>query len=216
MNRAERKDSGFTLIELLLVLVILGVLAAVVSVSVVGLIGRGEREAYATDERTIQLAVSTFYGDIHAYAAGAGGWNAAGNYTSVHNWPTQTGADSYLYAAADSTDVNGHDVREIVGFIGSTAAEKRAEIASAAIWMGLLTNGPGDGAVGPDTAPGDDNSPGEGEPGLYLSPLPESCSTMNSSRGTGSITWIVAAYGRAYGVWEQDGAWYAEFGGRYP
>ena len=216
IGRRAAHERGFTLVEILLVLTILGILAAVVSVSVVGLIGRGEEETYATDERTIQLAVSTFYADIHGYASGGGGWNEVGGQTSVHNYPTGSGAASSLHAADVTTEVNGYDVREIVGYAGSTAAEKRAEIEGAAIWMGLVTNGPGDGVVGPDVAPGDENSPLDGEPGPYLNPLPKSCSAINSSRGGGSITWIVGDYGRVYGVWEQYGVWYAGFGGRYP
>jgi prepilin-type N-terminal cleavage/methylation domain-containing protein len=210
-----RKD-GFTLVELLLVVAILGVLAAVVSINVVGLVGHGEEESYATDERTIQLAVSTFYADTHGYAEGAGGWNAAGGYTDVHTYPTGNGRESALYAADAGSEVNGHQVWEIVGFAGGTLAEWRAEVEGAAIWMGLLTNGPGDGVAGADVAPGDDNSPLEGEVGPYLNPLPKSCSTMNSTGGRGTITWIVGAYGRVYGVWDQDGVWYAGFGGRYP
>jgi len=214
--RFELKRDGFTLVEVLIVVAILGVLAAVVSISVVGMIGRGEKEAYATDERTIQLAVSTFYADGHAYGAGGGGWNSAGNQTSAHNYPTATGRESALHIADHTTEVNGYQVREVVGFTGVTPVERHAEVAAAAIWMGLLTNGPGEGAVGPDIAPGDDNSPLAGEHGPYLNPLPESCGTMNCTRGEGTITWIVGAYGRVYGVWDQAGVWYAGFGGRYP
>ncbi len=216
IERSSTRQSGFTLVELLLVVSILGILAAVVSVSVVGLMGRGEKETYATDERTIQLAVSTFYADIHGYAAGADGWNEAGSQTSVHNYPTRNGTASSLDAADVMTEVNGFDVWEIVGFAGSTAEARREEIVDAAIWMGMVTNGPGSGVAGNDTAPGDENSPLNGEAGPYLSPLPKSCSTMNSSRAKGSITWIVGDYGRVYGVWEEGGLWYAGFGGRYP
>jgi prepilin-type N-terminal cleavage/methylation domain-containing protein len=216
IGRTVRNQGGFTLVELLLVVAILGVLAAVVSISVVGLIGRGEEETYETDERTIQLAVSTFYSDVHGYDAGGGGWNAPGNVTSVHNFPTRQGAASGLDIADETTYVNGYHVWEIVGYSGSTPAEKRAEIEDAAIWMGLLTNGPGQGSGGVDVAPGDDNSPMDGEHGPYLNPLPQSCSTTNASRGAGTITWIVGDYGRVYGVWEQDGVWYAGFRGRYP
>jgi len=195
----------------------MSVLAAVAVVAVTGLVGRGEAEAYATDEKTIQLAVSTFFADTHGYAgSGGNGWNEAGGYTLVHSYPTESGLASRLDAADTPTDLGGYEVWEIQGFIGGTLAERRAEIQEAAIWMGLLTNGPGDGSAGSDVAPGDGNSPLANEHGPYLNPLPESCSHMNSVNGKGTITWIVGAYGRIYGVYDVDDVWYTGFGGRYP
>jgi len=193
------------------VLLILGILAAVVVVNVVGLTGRGEAESYAVDERTIQFSVSTFYSDTHAYS-GTGGWNEAGNYTSVHNYPTAKGTASTLNLG-NETGIGKYTVRVVVH--GSDFATTD-DIEAAAIWMGLLVNGPGEGSPGPDVAPGDANSPLAGEHGPYLNPLPKSCSKYNSSSGTGTITWIVGAYNRIYGVFEQGGVWYAGFGGRYP
>ena len=192
-------------------LLILGILAAVVVVNVVGLTGRGEAESYAVDERTIQFSVSTFYSDTHAYS-GTGGWNEAGNYTSVHNYPTAKGTASTLNLG-NETGIGKYTVRVVVH--GSDFATTD-DIEAAAIWMGLLVNGPGEGSPGPDVAPGDANSPLAGEHGPYLNPLPKSCSKYNSSSGTGTITWIVGAYNRIYGVFEQGGVWYAGFGGRYP
>ena len=191
---------------------ILGVLAGVVVVNVVGLTGRGEKESYATDESTIQMSVSTFYSDTHAYSA-TGGWNEAGNYTSVHNYPTATGRASNLYLG-NETKMGKYRVNEVWSAPGTPATTP--EIVNAAIWMGLLTNGPGEGSPGTDFTPGDANSPLAGEHGPYLDPLPRSCSIYNASRGTGTITWMVGASGRVYGVFENNGAWYAGFGGRYP
>ena len=196
---------------------ILGILAAVVIVNVVGLTGRGEAESYATDESTIQLVVSTFYADNHAYSATDGGWNEAGNPTSVHNYPTQWGNASTLYLGIE-TSMGRHKVNVVMNGSGNATTY---DIKAAAIWMGLLTNGPGDGRPGPDKAPPDDsgvysNAPLAGEPGPYLDPLPRSCSQNNSSDGSGTITWIVGEHGRVYGVFEQGGVWYAGFGGRYP
>lgn len=197
-------------------LLILGVLAAVVVINVVGLTGRGEAEAYATDERTIQLSVSTFYADTHAYS-NTGGWNEAGNYTSVHNYPTGSGIDSTLYLG-NQTMMGKYPVNVVIdtstGMLATTD-----DIEAAAIWMGLLVNGAGQCDVtgaGPDVAPGDNNSPLADEHGPYLNPLPKSCSKYNSSSGSGTITWIVGEYNRIYGVFESGGLWYAGFGGKYP
>jgi len=191
---------------------ILGILAAVVVVNVVGLTGRGEAESFATDERTIQLSVSTFFADTHAYSS-TGGWNEAGNYTSVHNYPTATGAASNLYLGND-TGMGKYKVHVVMnaGVSPEAKAEDGDIITAAAIWMGLLTNGPGDGTA--DT-PGD-SAPLRGEPGPYLNPLPKSCSKYNSSSGTGTITWIVGEHGTVYGVFKDGDTWYAGFGGRYP
>ena len=189
---------------------ILGVLASIVVISVVGLMGRGEKESYATDEKTIQTAVSAFYADIHAYSS-TSGWNEpTGNHTSFHTYPTESGTYSSLYAG-ESVTLNGHTVREVW-----SAPDKLAttpEIEAAAIWMGLLTKGPGEGTNPPDR---DTSAPLAGEYGPYLNPLPKSCSQHNSKYGSGTITWIVGEYGRVYGVFESGGTWYAGFGGRYP
>ena len=194
-------------------LVILGILAAVVVVNVVGLTGRGEAESYATDESTIQLVVSTFYADVHAYSSN-GGWNEEAG-TSVHNYPTASGAASMLYLG-NETGMGKYKVNVVMN--GNGTAARDADIQASAIWMGLLVNGPGDGTgISPvldDTM--DNSAPLAGEHGPYLNPLPRSCSKYNSLTGTGTITWVVGAYNRIYGVFEDGGRWYAGFGGRYP
>ena len=94
------------------------------------------------------------------------------------------------------------------------------DIMATTIWMGLLTNSPGDGRPGDDTAPPNDgvnlNAPLAEEVGPYLNPLPQSCSRFNIYHGKGSILWIIGEYGRVYGVFESGGLWYAGYGGRYP
>jgi len=195
------------------VLLILGVLAAVVVVNVVGLSGRGEAESYAMDERTIQMSVSTFYSDTHGYSA-IGGWNEAGNYTSVHSYPTASGTDSTLYLG-NQTAIGKYTVNVVMDSSDGMPATT-GDITGAAIWMALLVNGAGYGSPGPDVAPGDNNSPLPDEHGPYLNTLPKSCSRLNSSTSNGAITWIVGAYNRIYGVFQSGGLWYAGFGGRYP
>ncbi len=195
---------------------ILGILAAVVVFNVVGLTGRGEAESYTMDEGTIQLAVSTFLADAHNYSS-SGGWNEAGNYTSVHNYPTASGNESTLYLG-NQTMMGKYAVNVVINTSTGMPATTD-DIEAAAIWMGMLVNGAGQCDVtgaGPDTAPGDNNSPLADEHGPYLNQLPKSCSRYNSSAGTGSITWIVGEYNRIYGVFENNGLWYAGFGGRYP
>ncbi len=214
IERLRCKESGFTLVELLLILAILGVLVAVAAISLVGLLGHGEEEAYDVDERNIQMAVSTFYADAHAFAGDSGdGWNEAGGYTAVHTYPTYNGLDSDLYRGVEVA-LGDYDVYEIWSAPDTRATD--ADVRNAAIWMGLLKNEPDYGTAGPDVAPGDANSPLADEYGPYLNELPESCSNMNSTQGDGSITWIVGDYGRVYGVYEEEGVWYAGFGGRYP
>jgi hypothetical protein len=195
------------------VLLILGILAAVVVVNVVGLTGRGEAESYATDERTMQSSVSIFFSDTHAYSR-TDGWNETGNYTSVHNYPTKWGNASTLYLG-NETVMGKYTVNVVMNRSDGLPANE-GDIMSAAIWIGLLNNRPGPGSPGPDVAPGDNNSPLDGENGPYLNPLPRSCSWRNSSHGTGTITWVVSEYSRVYGVFEQGGVWYAGFGGSYP
>jgi hypothetical protein len=165
--------------------------------------------------------VSAFYADQHDYAV-TDGWNEAGNATSVHNYPTASGHYSDLYLGED-VNVGGHDVNIIRAGDGSEAATD--DIIAAAIWMGLLNNGPGYGDVlgaGPDVAPGDSNSPLVVENGPYLNPLPTSCTEYNTSSGKGTYTWIVSAYGRVYGVfpYDHDGdgflEWFKGFNGKYP
>lgn len=213
IKSTSRGERGFTLIEVIIVLLILGILATIVTIGVIGLLGRGEAETYASDERTIQTAVSAFYADAHSYSSSDDGWNEAGNYTSIHNYPTQSGTASNLYLG-NETVFGRYTVRVVMN--GSNIANI-TDIKAAAIWMGMLVNGPGQGnATGADVAPGDNNSPLAGEYGPYLNPLPKSCSTYNSSTGTGTITWIVGKYNRVYGVYDVNSVWYAGFGGRYP
>lgn len=220
IEHIKDKEHGFTLVEMLLVLMILGLLAAVVSVSVAGLIGKGEEEGYDVDERTIQTAVSTFYSDVHGYNASGGGWNEAGGSNSVHNFPTRNGRASNLYRG-DEVTVNGRIVHEVWGPGDTPAIE--TEVIDAAIWIGLMVKEPGSGiGIAPVADNRDNSAPLDNEDGPYLQEVPESCSLYNSGSGRGTYTWIVGSYGRTWGVFPYDNngdgtdEWYIGYSGVYP
>lgn len=183
-----------------------------------GLTGRGEAESYATDAKTIQFAVYAFYADAHAYSK-TGGWNETSNSSSAHNYPTRSGNDSALYLG-NETSIVKYKVRPVMDRRSGLPATQD-DITDATIWMGLLTNAPGDGEPGIDRAPPGDsgqylNAPLAEEVGPYLNPLPQSCSPLNIYNGKGSIIWIVGEYGRVYGVFESGDLWYGGYGGKYP
>lgn len=207
----------------MIVVTILGILAVIVTISVLGLLGRGQGESYATDKKTLYTVVSTFYSDGHAYS-NDGGWNEADDFVpDVHNYPigNATNNDALDLYLGEVVDLNGYQVNKVMDANGTeTEADDTeaddSDIIAAAIWMGLLTNSPGYGTPGADVAPGDANSPAAGENGPYLNPLPKSCSSKNFFKGTGTYTWIVGSNNKVYGVFREGGSWYAGFNGQYP
>ena len=214
----KQQEYGFTLVEILIVVAIMAVLAAVVVVSVVGIMGRGRDTAYAADERNLQTVVTAFYSDRHVYDP-LNGWNEAGSAApQSYHFPTRYGDYSTLYPG-DVVNVGGQSVNLLMkAGAGSPSQATTADVADAAIWMGLLVSEPGSGTGKAPVADTKDNSaPLEGEHGQYLSKVPESCSAVyNSSLGKGTFAWIVGNCGRVYGVFEQGGVWYVGFSGAYP
>jgi len=222
MKSFKRGEKGFTLIELLIVVAILGVLAAVVIPNVVGLMGRGGKQAWQTDEQTIQLAVSTFVNDAHAgFSNGPPPvWGNTTEDIAGHYYPCALAAQSAPYLTLDAleTDASQPMSKNYLIKHGSGNATS-PEISDSAIWMGLLVNGPATGNwSGTDTSNRGNVSVLEWETGLYLQTIPRSASIENGAIHPGGYTWVVGQWGTVYGAYTPDSGthWYAGFAGAYP
>ena len=90
-----KRNAGFTLVEVLIVLAILSVLAAVVVPNVSGFLGRGKREAYNADQKTLQLASQTYLLDNSNQPT----YCQCGREDPTNGTPTNFADDSYIDAS---------------------------------------------------------------------------------------------------------------------
>jgi len=152
-----------SLVDLLIVAAIVGVLAAVIIPGVLGLKGRGGKEAYEADVKVIQLVVKGFFSDTHAgwmdtnnndpsgpsaynstlFSDNVWGDSTPGNVTEAgHYYPTVIAkvGNHVLMLGNDTDPLNAKNRRIELSALAGGGAAQDPDIQAHAIWMGLIVN----------------------------------------------------------------------------
>ncbi len=226
IRQEKEQEQGFTLIELLVVIAILAIVVVIAVPSITGAMGRGGDSVYNEDKHNIWTTLAAFWSDVRHGPYNDSGiwrWGDVDGQSPDHYFPTANGRVTGIRSSEDITD--GDNSNPILfldidadGGYDSGEAVSDDDIASAAIWMGLLVNAAKEAAD-----PGDSNrgtaAPVTGDGDLYIIEYPKSSSVKyngNLWSDKGTYTWIIGKSGQIHGAYKKGGSWYSGFSGAYP
>jgi hypothetical protein len=191
---------------------------------------------FKTDLEVMQLATAVFYSDVHSGWEDVNGndntndaisyidnvWGRSeGDTVAGHYYPTAIAwvGKHVLTESYTRFDSKNSDNPMVLGPGGIPATD--VQIQAHAIWMGLLVNDAGYGALYNGSDDRNWASPLQGEASLYLNQIPDSAMAGNSYNGklgsSGDYCWVVGSNGMIIGTYMgDDGYWYAGFNGNYP
>lgn len=130
----SKRQKGFTLIELIIVLAVMGVLASIVAPSVVGYLGQGKERGWQADQRTLNLAVAGWRGDVTKRASDPwptiGARSTSDNISGTIGDPVDGNGDGDFMDASDNNTFI--DIKELAdeNYLDGADAVKSALVAA--------------------------------------------------------------------------------------